>query len=265
MIRIALALAFILSATAGAGQTMRMAVTTSFQNSGLATVLLPEIEADTQLEIQMLVVGTGQALRLGAAGDVDAVLVHAPAAEAQQVGAGHATHRREIMYNDFVILGPKSDPAGVATATTASQAFAALAAARTPFASRGDDSGTHKAELAIWASTGAMPQGRWYVETGAGMGATLNTAVGLGAYVMADRASWLNFGNKADFEILFEGDPPLNNQYSFLPTNPARHPHIDAAAAKAVEDWLVGPKGQAMIGAYRVNGVQVFFPNATVP
>ncbi len=262
MIRLLLTLTLAVSAMTAQADTMRLAVTTSFQNSGLADELLPAIRRDTGHDIQVLVVGTGQALRLGAAGDVDAVLVHAKSSELAHIQAGHAPYRREVMYNDFVILGPQSDPAGVAKAETAAAAFSILAQGDTRFASRGDDSGTHKAERAIWEASGNAPSGSWYIETGAGMGATLNTAVGLGAYVMADRASWLNFGNKSDFEILFEGDVRLFNQYAFLPTSAEKHPHIDGELAKSIESWLTGPTGQGMIGAYRVDGVQVFFPNA---
>lgn len=250
------------SAAPSVAEVLRMAVTTSFQNSGLADVLLPEIEADTGVEVQLVTVGTGQAIRLGEAGDVDAILVHSRAAEEAFVGAGYGTHRREIMFNDFVIVGPRSDPAGVSGAASAAEALRAIARAAAPFASRGDDSGTHKRELSLWQQAGIAPEGGWYRELGSGMGATLNTAVAMGAYALTDRASWLNFGNKGDFDVLFEGDPALFNQYAFIPVNPARHPHVAHEAARKVEAWLVSEKGQQMIGSYEIEGQKLFTPNA---
>ncbi|RYH06906.1 substrate-binding domain-containing protein [Tropicimonas sp. IMCC6043] len=266
MIRVVLA-ALVAAVVAGTAlaETMKLAVTTSFENSGLAGVLLPEIAADLGIEVQLLVVGTGQAIRLGAAGDVDAILVHARAAEEDFVASGDGAHRTEIMYNDFVLIGPGDDPAGIAGAGTADAALTAIAASRAPFASRGDDSGTHKKELALWEAAGIGPEARdvgWYKETGSGMGATLNTAAGLGAYVMSDRASWLNFGNKGDLVLLFAGDPALFNQYAYLPVNPAKHPHVKAEAATAVEDWLISDRARALIDGYRLGGEQLFTFNA---
>lgn len=231
-------------------EEMRLAVTTSFHNSGLSDILLPEIAKDTGIEVQLIVVGTGQALRLGKAGDVDAILVHSRKAEEVFVKRGFGTHRRGIMYNDFVIIGPEADPAGISAAGNISAALHAIAEANAIFASRGDDSGTHKRELSLWASAGVDTGGEWYRELGSGMGATLNTAAGLGAYVLSDRASWLNFGNKGGMAILFEGDAELFNQYAFLPVNPDRHFHVKAGLAKQLEDWLVSEKAQAMIGEY---------------
>lgn len=249
-------------ATAAGAEEIKMAVTTSFANSGLAEILLPQIEKDTGITVELLVVGTGQALKLGAAGDVDAVLVHARAAEEKFVADGDATHRREIMYNDFIVVGPSGDPAGAKAATTAKDAFATIAAAQAPFVSRGDDSGTHKAELAIWAAAGVEPSGDWYKAVGQGMGAALNTAAGMDAYIFADRASWLNFGNKAHLALLFEGDPALFNQYAYLPVNPEKHPHVKAEAAKALEDWLTGDTAKALIEGYTIAGQQLFTFNA---
>lgn len=249
-------------ATAAGAEELTMAVTTSFANSGLAEVLLPEIQKDTGIEVQLLVVGTGQALRLGEAGDVDAVLVHAKAAEEAFVAAGHATHRREIMYNDFILVGPEADPAGTKGAGTAGEAFNRIAAAEAPFVSRGDDSGTHQAELAIWQAAGIEPAGDWYRAVGQGMGAALNTAAGMDAYVFADRASWLNFGNKAGLALLFEGDPALFNQYAYLPVNPESQPHVKADAAKALEDWLTSDRAKALIEGFTIGGQQLFHFNA---
>ena len=248
---------------AARAEPLRLAVTTSFQNSGLADLLLPEIKADTGIDVQLIVVGTGQALRLGAAGDVDAVLVHARAAEEAFLEAGHGTHRREIMYNDFVLIGPKDDPAGIAGAETAAEALVRIAAARAPFVSRGDDSGTHKKELALWQAAGVgEPQGGWYRPVGAGMGATLNIASAMGAYVMADRASWLNFGNKGDLKLLYSGDPALFNQYAFIPISPDRHPHVKSDLNMVLEGWLTGARAKALIDGYRINRQKLFTFNA---
>ena len=247
---------------AAAADTMRLAVTTSFHNSGLSDVLLPRIAADLDLEVQLLVVGTGQALRLGRAGDVDAILVHSRAAEEAFVAEGFAPHRREIMYNDFVVIGPAADPAATSGAADAAAALARIAAARAPFVSRGDDSGTHKKELALWERAGIEPEGAWYKAVGAGMGAALNTASGLDAYVLVDRASWLNFGNRGDLAPLFEGDPVLFNQYAYLPVSPERHPHVAAAAAARLEAWLTSESARALIDGYRIDGERLFTFNA---
>ena len=254
---------FLAASVPAFAEELKLAVTTSFHNSGLSDILLPVIAEDTGIEVQLIVVGTGQAIRLGEAGDVDAILVHSRAAEDAFVDKGFGTHRREIMYNDFVVIGPDSDPAGVANATNASEALQAIAGAAAPFASRGDDSGTHKLEQSLWVGASVTPAGDWYRELGSGMGATLNTAAGMGAYVLSDRASWLNFGNKDGLKILFEGDPVLFNQYAFLPVNPAMHPHVKADLVIALEDWLVSEKAQAIIGAYEIAGEKLFTPNAT--
>ncbi|MEP1497441.1 substrate-binding domain-containing protein, partial [Pseudophaeobacter sp.] len=181
---------------------MKLAVTTSFHNSGLAEILLPEIKADLDLDVQLLVVGTGQAIRLGEAGDVDAILVHSQKAEEKFLAGGNGTHRREIMYNDFVFIGPKSDVAGVTKAEDAASALQLIAEASAPFVSRGDDSGTHKKEDALWQAANVIPAGLWYRPVGAGMGAALNAASAMNAYILADRASWLKFGNKGNLKLL---------------------------------------------------------------
>lgn len=251
-----------LAGGAGADE-MSLAVTTSFHNSGLSEVLLPQIAQDTGIDVQLLVVGTGQALRLGAAGDVDAILVHSRAAEEAFVAQGHGTHRREIMYNDFVVIGPADDPAAVAQAGTAIGALQAIAAKGAIFVSRGDDSGTHKMEQALWSDAGIDPDGAWYRAVGAGMGAALNTASGMGAYILSDRASWLNFGNKGDLALLFSGDPVLFNQYAYLPVNPDRHPSVRGDLARQLEVWLTGPKAHELIDGYRIGDQQLFTYNAT--
>ena len=259
----ALALVATLLATAPHAETLRMAVTTSFYNSGLSDVLLPEIKADLDLDVELIIVGTGQALRLGEAGDVDAILAHARTAEDTFLANGFGTHRREIMYNDFIVIGPMADPAGVANAQTAVEAFTTIANTQAPFVSRGDDSGTHKKELALWAAAETTPKGDWYRATGAGMGATLNVASGMNAYTFSDRASWLNFGNKGDLSLLFAGDPALFNQYAYIPVNPARWPHVKAALAVQLEDWLTSAKAEALINAYTINGEHLFTFNAS--
>lgn len=266
MIRLVCSLLVMMWTGALSAETLRLAVTTSFHNSGLSDVLMPEFKKDTGIEVQLLVVGTGQALRLGRAGDVDAILVHSQEAEEVFVQQGYAPHRREIMYNDFVLVGPSEDPADIAeTAGSAIGALARIADAGAPFVSRGDDSGTHKKELTLWAAAGLDPGtfGTWYREVGSGMGASLNTAAGLEAYILTDRASWLKFGNKRSLDLLFAGDPSLFNQYAFLPVNAERHPHVKAEAVETLEAWLTSDGAEALINGYRLGGEQLFHFNAT--
>lgn len=264
MIRVLIAVLLLVGIQARA-ETMRLAVTTSFHNSGLSDVLLPAIAADTGTDVQLLVVGTGQAIRLGQAGDVDAILVHSRTAEDAFVAAGHGTHRRDIMYNDFVIVGPAADPAGVAQAVSAVDALRRIHRTKAAFVSRGDNSGTHDRELTLWAAAGLDPVqfGRWYSAVGAGMGASLNTATGLAAYIVADRASWLNFGNKRELAVLFSGDPALFNQYAYIPVNPARHAHVQSDAATRLEAWLTSDAARSLIDGYMVAGERLFTFNAT--
>jgi len=261
------ALFTLLLATMVQAGEIRLAVTTSFQNSGLSDVLLPQIKKDIGLDVQLIVVGTGQALKLGEAGDVDAILVHSRKAEEAFLAAGFGTHRREIMYNDFILIGPSADPAKIAVADTAATALQKIAAAKAPFVSRGDDSGTHKKELSLWQAAGLDPAtfGSWYRAAGAGMGTTLNVASGMDAYVMADRASWLNFGNKGNLKLLFAGDPVLFNQYAFIPVNPQRHPHVKTELVAQLEDWLTGETAAKLINSYKINGETLFTFNATKP
>lgn len=263
MIRVLVVLATMFATTAMA-DTMKLAVTTSFHNSGLSDVLLPVILEDTGLEVQLLVVGTGQALRLGEAGDVDAILVHSRAAEEAFVANGSAPHRREIMYNDFVFIGPQTDMAGIEGAGNAADALTRIATVKAPFVSRGDESGTHKKEISLWAAAELDPAsfGKWYNAVGAGMGASLNTASGLDAYILADRASWLNFSNKRALKLLFAGDPALFNQYAYLPIDPVRHPHVNAEAQRTLEDWLTSPRAEALINGYKIDDTALFVFNA---
>lgn len=256
------AVAALMTSTAAMAEEMKMAVTTSFANSGLADVLLPEIKEDTGIDVQLLIVGTGQALALGAAGDVDAVLVHSKAAEEKWLAEGNGTHRTEIMYNDFVFVGPQEDPAKAGGAETATGALQAIAGAEAPFVSRGDDSGTHKMELRLWKAADVTPEGDWYKAVGQGMGAALNTASGMNAYIMSDRASWLKFANKGDLGIVFEGDPVLFNQYAYLPVNPEKHPHVKTDLVNQLEAWLLSNKAKELINAYTIADQQLFVYNA---
>jgi len=264
MIRILIASCMTFWASVGWAESLRMAVTTSFHNSGLSNVLLPAIAEDTGIDVQLLVVGTGQALRLGQAGDVDAILVHSKAVEEAFVAEGYGTHRTEIMYNDFVVIGPADDPAFVGKATSATDALTRIAKAKASFVSRGDESGTHKKELSLWAAAGFETDalGSTYNAVGAGMGASLNTASGLGAYILSDRASWLNFGNKANLKLLYAGDPELFNQYAFLPVNPDRHPHVNAAEVAKLEAWLTADRAAELINSYQIGGEPLFVFNA---
>ena len=264
MIRVFLCV-WLLLGTSAMADTMRLAVTTSFHNSGLSDVLLPAIEQDIALEVQLLVVGTGQALRLGRAGDVDAILVHSKAAEETFVSEGFAPYRREIMYNDFVLIGPVDDPAQIKEAGSAAEALRRIANTKAPFVSRGDESGTHKKELALWgaASLDVDAFDAWYKAVGAGMGASLNTASAMGAYILADRASWLNFGNKAGLALLYSGDAVLFNQYAYLPVSRAKHPHVKGDAALALQDWLISPRAAGLINGYTINNERLFTFNAS--
>ena len=239
--------------------------TTSTRNSGLLDHLLPRFTAESGIEVRVVAVGTGQALRNARNGDADVLLVHAKPAEEAFVAGGFGVERFDLMYNDFVIVGPASDPAGIAGANDAVASLAAIARTGAAFASRGDDSGTHRKELELWSQTGAdtaSASGGWYRETGSGMGATLNVAVGMSAYTLTDRATWIAFGNKGDFGIHVEGDSRLFNQYGVILVNPRMHPHVKAAAGQAFIDWLLGPEGQSAIASFRIGDRQLFFPNA---
>lgn len=252
-------------ATSAQAAEIKVAVTTSFYNSGLSNILLPMIKDDLDLDVQLIVVGTGQALRLGRAGDVDAILVHSRSAENIFLEDGYGTHRREIMYNDFVLIGPSADPAGLSGSANVRDAMQRIKTTTSNFVSRGDDSGTHQKEMLLWANSGIRSDALssdWYHAAGAGMGATLNVASGMNAYVLSDRASWLNFGNKGGLALLYAGDPTLFNQYAYIPVNPVRHPHVKKDLALALEEWLVGPKAEALISNYRINGELLFTFNA---
>ena len=239
--------------------------TTSTQNSGLFDHILPIFTKKTGIEVRVVAVGTGQALKNAANGDGDVVLVHSKPDEEKFVTDGWGVKRYDVMYNDFIIVGPAADPAKIGGLNDAAASLKKIADAEAPFASRADESGTHKAELKLWQDAGLDPKpssGKWYLETGSGMGATLNTAVGKQAYALTDRGTWLSFANKDDFKILVEGDPKLFNQYGVILVNPAKHPNVKEKEGQAFIDWLTSPEGQAAIANYKIEGEQLFFPNA---
>ena len=239
--------------------------TTSTQNSGLYGYLLPLFKADSGITVNVVAVGTGQAIKNAQNCDADVLLVHAKPAEEKFVADGYGVKRFDLMYNDFVIVGPASDPAGIAGGKDAAEALKTIAANKALFASRGDNSGTHKAEKALWKMAGLDPTGAsggWYRETGSGMGATLNAGVGMGAYVLTDRATWISFKNKGDFKIAVEGDKALFNQYGVILVNKDKCPTVKVELGQQFIDWLLSPKGQDAIRGFRVDGQQLFFPNA---
>ena len=239
--------------------------TTSTANSGLYDYLLPSFKAKTGITVNVVAVGTGQAIRNAKNCDADVLLVHAKSAEEAFVKDGFGVKRTDLMYNDFIIVGPKTDPAGINGMKDITAALLKVNETEAPFASRGDDSGTHKKELQLWKAAGLDPKaasGKWYRETGSGMGATLNAGVGMGAYVMTDRATWISFKNKGDFEIIVEGDRNLFNQYGVILVNPAKCPEVKKAEGQAFIDWLLSEEGQTTIGNYQIDGKKLFFPNA---
>ncbi|WP_166262102.1 substrate-binding domain-containing protein [Marinobacter salicampi] len=241
--------------------------TTSTQNSGLYDYLLPMLKKDTGVQVNIVAVGTGQAINNAMRCDGDVLLVHARPDEETFIAGGYGKYRRDLMYNDLVIIGPKDDPAKVAGALNVNEVLQRIMQAGVKFASRGDDSGTHKKERLLWQAAAIDPDagsGQWYLETGSGMGATLNTGVSLGAYVLTDRATWIAFANKQDSTILFEGAPPLFNQYGVIPVSEKRCPNVNHEAAEKFAQWLLSETGQAAIAAYQVEGKQLFFPNANV-
>lgn len=245
-----------------------VASTTSTEDSGLFTYLLPAFTQATGIEVRVVAVGTGQALAIGRRGDADVVFVHDRPAELAFVAAGDGVGRREVMYNDFVVVGPAADPAGITGLGDAVAAFKKIAAAKVAFLSRGDKSGTNDEELRLWAEAGVDvkdPGNGWYQDTGSGMGATLNTAVAIGAYTLADRGTWLSFKNRADLRILVEGDKRLFNQYGVMLVNPERHPTVKREWGQVFIDWLTSPTGQQTIAGYEINGEPLFFPNYRPP
>lgn len=241
--------------------------TTSTQNSGLLDAIIPNFTHTSGIEVRVVAVGTGQAIKNASNGDGDVLLVHAKSAEEKFVDDGFGVERFDVMYNDFILVGPANDPADVAGGTDIVLALAAIAKTESAFASRGDDSGTHKAELNLWKTAtidAAADSGKWYRETGSGMGATLNVGTGMGAYVLTDRATWIAYGNKGDYRIAVEGDKRLFNQYGVILVNPAKHASAKSEEGQTFIDWLTGRTGQEAIAGFMINGQQLFFPNAVV-
>lgn len=259
------AIVLFISGPAFAADSIIVQSTTSTANSGLYDHLLPVFRKKTGIQVNVVAVGTGQAIRNARNCDGDVLLVHAKPAEEKFVREGYGVKRSDLMYNDFIIVGPPSDPAKVAGLKDAPAALKKIAEAKVVFASRGDNSGTHKKEIRLWKASGFDPKkasGAWYREMGQGMGATLNAGVGMGAYVMTDRATWISFANKGDFKLLMDGDVNLFNQYGVILVNQAKCPSVKARAAQIFIDWLLGEEGQKMIKDYKRGGKQLFFPNA---
>lgn len=257
-----------LSAAGAEERFITVASTTSTQDSGLFDALLPAFTAKTGITVKVIAQGTGQALDTARRGDADVVFVHAKAQELKFLEDGFGVKRYPVMYNDFVVIGPKSDPAGIAGGKDVAVAFKAIVDKKAPFVSRGDKSGTHSAELKLWKAADIdLPavRGEWYREIGQGMGATLNTANAMAAYTLSDRGTWIAFANKGDLGIVVEGDKKLFNQYGVMLVNPAKVPTVKADDGQAFIDWLVSPEGQAVIGGYRIGDQQLFFPNANDP
>ena len=240
-----------------------VASTTSTENSGLFGHILPIFKDKTGIEVRVIAQGTGQALETARRGDADVVFVHAKAQEEKFIAEGFGVERFDVMYNDFILVGPQADPAETGKAAGAAAAFKAIADKAAKFASRGDNSGTHTAELKLWETAGVTPVGQdWYMETGSGMGATLNTAAEVPAYALSDRATWLSFENRRDLTITFEGDEVLFNPYGVILVNAEKHPHVKVTEGQAFIDWLVSQEGQQAINSYQINGEQLFFGSA---
>ena len=244
---------------AGAEERLRMSTTTSTENSGLLAVLLPPFEKKFGCKVDVIAVGTGKALKLGEAGDVDVVFVHARKLEDKFVAGGFGVNRRDVMYNDFVLLGPREDPAGVGKTIGAPDAFRAIAAQGSPFVSRGDESGTHQKEKEIWASAGIVPKGAWYVEAGQGMGEVLTMAAQKRGYSLSDRGTYIAFRKKTDLVVLREGDRNLWNPYGIIAVNPKKHAHVKYDLSMKLVDFVTGPEGRSLIAGYKLDGEPLFF------
>jgi tungstate transport system substrate-binding protein len=262
---VAVLLAVIAMPAVAAERFITLASTTSTENSGLFGFILPQFQQATGIEVRVVAVGTGQAMKNAERGDADVLFVHHQPSEEQFVAQGFGVKRHDVMYNDYVLLGPQADRAGIKGTKDTVAALTQIAATAAPFVSRGDDSGTHKLELSLWEAAGIdvkKASGSWYRESGSGMGATLNTASSLDGYTISDRGTWISFKNKGRLAILAEGDPRLVNQYGVILVNPAKHVHVKANEGQAVIDWLISDQGQKAIADFRVEGQQLFFPNA---
>ena len=261
-LRIVLALVLLttfLVAPAWAEERLRLATTTSTENSGLLAALLPPFEKAQNCKVDVIAVGTGKAIKLGEAGDVDVVMVHDKANEEKFVAEGYGVERRDLMYNDFVLLGPSSDPAGVLGSADIAETLKKIATSGAPFVSRGDLSGTHSKEKALWQAAGIEPVGAWYLEAGLGMGEVITMAGERQGYTLSDRGTWIAFAAKNDLRIVAEGDKRLFNPYGVIVVNPARHPHVKVKLAEAFVDFLLSEEGQKLISGFTVNGQQLFF------
>jgi tungstate transport system substrate-binding protein len=269
ILRMSLALLVLGCAPIAAAQKfITVASTTSTEQSGLFKHMLPVFEKKTGIQVRVVALGTGQALDMARRGDADVVFVHARSAEEKFIAEGYGVKRLPVMYNDFVLIGPKSDPAKVAGAKDILEALRKIKNANAPFVSRGDRSGTHMAEIALWKQGGidiANEKGPWYRDTGQGMGPALNSASSMNAYILADRGTWISFKNRGDLVILVEGDKRLFNQYGVILVNPEKHKHVKKEMGQAFIDWVISPEGQKTIANYKISGQQLFFPNATDP
>lgn len=244
---------------------IRLATTTSTENSGLLDILLPQFTQQTGYQVHVIAVGTGKALRMGRDGDVDVVLVHAPKAEAEFVANGFGAQRHPVMYNDFVLIGPADDPAGINTAPSVTDAMHRIANHNALYISRGDDSGTHKKELTLWSSTQLQPDGSWYREAGQGMGKVIQIADEMEAYTLTDRGTWLAYHNKSSLRLLFAGDPLLHNPYGIIAVSPKRFPDINFSGAKKLITWITAEPAQTLIASYQIAGSRLFTPSAKTP
>lgn len=252
---------FFLCTGALAEERLRLATTTSTENSGLLKELIPPFEQKNDCKVDVIAVGTGKALKLGETGDVDVVLVHARTLEDKFVAQGFGVDRRDVMYNDFVLLGPASDPAGIAGTTDVAAAMQKIASVGSVFVSRGDQSGTHSKEKELWSAAEIKPEGKWYLDAGLGMGEVINMAGERQGYTLSDRGTWIAYQAKSDLKILVEGDKRLFNPYGVIAVNPEKHPHVKTALAKALMDYLTSAEGQGLIAGYQMNGLPLFFAN----
>lgn len=266
IISIASLLSFMfLSGAALAQKSIVVSSTTSTEQSGLFKHLLPSFENKTGIQVKVVAVGTGQALDIGRRGDADVVFVHDKTAEEKFMSEGFGIERFDVMYNDFILVGPKQDPAKIGKSKDIETALKKISQNKSIFVSRGDKSGTHAAELKFWKNAGIdvnQTKETWYKETGSGMGPALNTASAMNSYILADRATWISFKNRGDLEVVVEGDPKLFNQYGVILVNPSKHPQVKKSEGQMFIDWLISSEGQATIASYKLNGEQLFFPNA---